>query len=82
MKNALITGISGQDGYFLAKNLLKKNYKVFGLVRRNSTSNYRRINFLKDNYPKLIKNLRIIDGDLIDYASIIKLHFVPLQIAS
>ena len=70
MKNALITGISGQDGYFLAKNLLKKNYKVFGLVRRNSTSNYRRINFLKDNYPKLIKNLRIIDGDLIDYASI------------
>ena len=59
MKNALITGISGQDGYFLAKNLLKKNYKVFGLVRRNSTSNYRRINFLKDNYQSLLKTFEL-----------------------
>lgn len=70
MKKVLITGISGQDGYFLAKNLLKKNYKVFGLVRRNSINNFKRIDFLKFKYPKLIKNLKLIQGDLIDSSSI------------
>ena len=38
MKTALITGITGQDGSYLAELLLEKNYKVHGLIRRNSTS--------------------------------------------
>ncbi|PIU43361.1 MAG: GDP-mannose 4,6-dehydratase, partial [Candidatus Nealsonbacteria bacterium CG07_land_8_20_14_0_80_40_10] len=47
-KRALITGITGQDGSYLADLLLEKDYQVFGLVRRSSTSNYRRIEHLKD----------------------------------
>ena len=42
-KKALITGITGQDGSYLAEFLLNKNYQVFGLTRRTSTSNFDRI---------------------------------------
>ncbi len=45
---ALITGITGQDGSYLAELLLEKGYEVFGMVRRSSTENFERINHLVD----------------------------------
>ncbi|MDE6398481.1 MAG: GDP-mannose 4,6-dehydratase, partial [Clostridiales bacterium] len=46
MKKALITGITGQDGSYLAEFLLEKGYEVHGIVRRSSVSNTQRINHL------------------------------------
>ena len=46
VKIALITGITGQDGAYLAKYLISKNYKVFGTFRRVSTPNFWRLNYL------------------------------------
>src|ERR1700684_867603 len=63
-KKALITGITGQDGSYLAEFLLKKNYRVFGLVRRSSTINFERIAHLQDH-------LDLIPGDLLDQSSLI-----------
>jgi GDPmannose 4,6-dehydratase len=60
----LITGITGQDGSYLAESLLEKGYKVYGLVRRLSTPNYRRIEHIKDY-------VEIIDADLQDQLSLI-----------
>ena len=48
MKRALITGITGQDGSYLAEYLLSKDYEVHGLVRRSSTDSYGRIAAIKD----------------------------------
>lgn len=64
MKKALITGITGQDGSFLAELLLEKNYEVHGIVRRSSLPNTSRIEHIKD---KIILH----DGDLADACSII-----------
>lgn len=64
MKRALITGITGQDGSYLAEFLLGKGYEVYGLVRRNSIGNFGRISHLKE---KLI----LVDGDISDISSII-----------
>ena len=47
-KRALITGITGQDGSYLAEFLLEKDYEVFGLIRRSSTVNFERISNLQD----------------------------------
>lgn len=65
MKSAFITGITGQDGSYLAELLLDKGYKVFGLTRRTSTQNFARIEHLIHN-----PNLELISGDLIDQHSI------------
>ena len=62
-KKVLITGITGQDGSYLAEFLLKKNYQVFGLTRRTSTSNYDRI---KD----IVDEITLISGDLLDQHSL------------
>ena len=62
-KSALITGITGQDGSYLAELLIDKGYDVYGLVRRLSIPNYGRI-------EHLLKDITIIDGDLTDQASI------------
>ncbi len=64
-KRALITGITGQDGSYLAKFLLNKNYEVFGLVRRSSTDPFGR-------FPKLAidRKIHVIYGNLRDSASI------------
>lgn len=68
MKKALITGITGQDGSYLAEFLLQKGYEVHGIVRRSSNSNTTRIDNL------LNKNLITIhDGDLSDSSNIIKI---------
>ena len=48
MKRALITGITGQDGSYLAELLLSKGYAVHGMVRRSSTENFERINHLRE----------------------------------
>ena len=65
MKKAFITGITGQDGSYLAEFLLAKGYKVYGLTRRTSTQNYERISQIMHN-----ENLELISGDLIDQNSI------------
>ena len=62
-KRALIFGITGQDGSYLAELLLSKGYEVFGVVRRSATPNYWRLVSFKDK-------LNLIDGDLLDSVSI------------
>ncbi len=68
-KKALITGITGQDGSYLARFLLNKNYTVYGLIRRASTFNTKRIDDLHNN-PKLKKKFKLFYGDLTDETSI------------
>jgi GDPmannose 4,6-dehydratase len=63
MKTALITGITGQDGPYLAELLLSKGYKVYGLVRRLSTPNMENIKHIYDK-------LELISGDLLDQGSL------------
>lgn len=63
-KTALITGITGQDGSYLAELLLSKGYNVYGLIRRLSTPNLKNIEEIKNR-------ISLIDGDLLDQASII-----------
>ena len=68
MKKALITGITGQDGSYLAELLISKNYEVHGIVRRSSVSNTERIDHL------IAKNaVTLHDGDLSDSSSIIRI---------
>jgi len=64
-KRALITGITGQDGSYLAELLLSKGYEVFGFVRRTSGDNMARLRPILDD-------LTILDGDMIDLASMIR----------
>ena len=65
MKRALITGITGQDGSYLAEFLLLKDYEVYGMVRRSSTINYERISHIQDR-------LKLMQGDLLDQNSLIE----------
>jgi GDPmannose 4,6-dehydratase len=70
MKKALITGITGQDGSYLAELLLDKGYEVYGLVRRSSSFNTDRIDHLyKDPHESDVR-LRLIYGDLNDASSV------------
>lgn len=73
MKKALITGITGQDGSYLAEFLLEKGYTVYGLVRRSSTFNTERIEHLHKGINGDNPNLKLIYGDLADSSSINKL---------
>ncbi len=66
MPVAFVTGINGQDGSYLAELLLKKGYKVVGMVRRSSTMNYERIEHLMDQ-------ITIVQGDLHDQGSLLGL---------
>ncbi len=63
LKKALITGITGQDGSFLAELLLSKGYKVYGLIRRNSTNDY-------GNVSHISNEIEFIYGDMTDPASL------------
>jgi GDPmannose 4,6-dehydratase len=63
-RRALITGITGQDGSYLAEFLLEKGYEVFGVVRRSSTETFERINHIKDK-------LTLLQADLHDQVSVI-----------
>jgi GDPmannose 4,6-dehydratase len=62
---ALITGITGQDGSYLAELLLAQGYKVFGMVRRSATPNYWRI-------QHILGDIELVEGDLSDLSSLIK----------
>jgi GDPmannose 4,6-dehydratase len=64
MGTALITGITGQDGSYLAEFLLEKGYKVVGMVRRSSTLNFHRIEHIQDR-------LTLVPGDLLDQMSLV-----------
>ncbi|PWU24054.1 GDP-mannose 4,6-dehydratase [Candidatus Cerribacteria bacterium 'Amazon FNV 2010 28 9'] len=65
MKKAFITGVTGQDGSYLAEFLLEKGYKVYGMNRRSSTQNYSRIEHIIHN-----PNFELVSGDLLDEHSI------------
>lgn len=65
MPKALITGITGQDGSYLAEFLLGRGYEVAGMLRRSSTLNFERISHFQDE-------IELVQGDLIDGASMIK----------
>ncbi|HUG44028.1 MAG TPA: GDP-mannose 4,6-dehydratase [Acidobacteriota bacterium] len=65
-KTALITGITGQDGSYLAELLLEKGYRVVGMVRRSSTENFERIEHLQGK-------IELKQGDLLDQLSLISL---------
>lgn len=65
MKRALITGVTGQDGSYLAEFLLEKGYKVYGLRRRTSTPNYENVQKIKDQ-------IEWLSGDLTDMASLME----------
>lgn len=69
-KTALISGITGQDGSYLAELLLKKNYEVHGIIRRSSSFNTKRIDHLYRNKNILDKNLFLHFGDLTDSSNL------------
>ena len=62
-RRALITGITGQDGSYLAEFLLEKGYEVYGLIRRSSTVNFERIRHIQEE-------IRLLSGDLLDQNSL------------
>jgi len=66
LKKAFITGVTGQDGSYLAEFLVEKGYKVYGMTRRTSTDNLERIEHIKDK-------IEIVHGDLADQTSLISL---------
>ena len=69
MKKAFVTGITGQDGAYLAQFLLEKGYEVYGAYRRTSSLNLWRIQFLNiQNHP----NLHLIEFNLLDAANCIR----------
>jgi GDPmannose 4,6-dehydratase len=65
VKRALITGITGQDGSYLAELLLEKGYQVYGLVRRASTESCERVEHLRER-------LHLVQGDLLDQSSLLE----------
>jgi len=67
MKRALITGITGQDGAYLAKFLLEKEYEVYGTYRRLSTPNFWRLQYLE-----IFDKINLIPADLVDAGSMIE----------
>ena len=66
MPTALITGITGQDGSYLAEFLLEKGYDVVGMVRRTSTVNFHRIQHIQDK-------IKLVSGDMLDEVSLIRI---------
>jgi len=64
IRRALITGVTGQDGSYLAEFLLERGYEVIGVVRRSSTTNFERIAHIQDR-------LTLVPGDLLDESSLI-----------
>lgn len=62
---ALISGVTGQDGSYLAEFLLKKGYQVFGIVRRSSSEKFERINHIRDQ-------IELVEADLLDQVSLMK----------
>ncbi|MGH9297110.1 MAG: GDP-mannose 4,6-dehydratase, partial [Acidimicrobiales bacterium] len=65
-RRALITGVTGQDGSYLAELLLSKGYEVVGMVRRSSTVNFERIAHIKDE-------ITLVPGDVLDEVSMLEI---------
>jgi GDPmannose 4,6-dehydratase len=65
-KRAVITGVTGQDGSYLAEFLLEKDYEVVGMVRRTSTLNFQRLEHIQDR-------ITLVQGDLLDQTSLVDL---------
>jgi GDPmannose 4,6-dehydratase len=74
MKRALVTGITGQDGSYLAELLLSKGYEVHGMIRRASTFNTHRIDHLYEEKTEGAR-LQLHYGDLADSVNIVKLIY-------
>ena len=72
-KRALITGITGQDGSYLAELLLSKGYEVYGIVRRSSTLNRKNIDHLQNESSVMNSRFKLLYGDLTDANSISKI---------
>ena len=74
-KRALVTGITGQDGSYLAECLLEKGYEVIGMVRRSSTINFERIQQIQER-------IVLASGDLLDQASLIDIleRYCPAEV--
>jgi GDPmannose 4,6-dehydratase len=74
-RRALITGVTGQDGSYLAELLLEKGYQVLGMVRRSSAENFERIAHLQDR-------IELEQGDLLDQLSLVHLirNFAPHEV--
>src|SRR5690348_3039621 len=72
-KRALITGITGQDGAYLAQLLLQKGYEVHGLVRRASSSNTHRLQYLIPELHTPECRLALHYGDMTDSSSLIRI---------
>lgn len=68
MKTALISGITGQDGAYLAEYLLSKGYNVLGIIRRLSTQNIERLSYLN-----IADKVKLLDGDILDLSSLIRI---------
>ena len=75
MKKALVTGITGQDGSYLAELLLEKGYEVHGIVRRASTFNTDRLDHLYKDPLVDDTNLYLHYGDLADAVQLVKLLY-------
>jgi GDPmannose 4,6-dehydratase len=75
MPTALLTGITGQDGSYLAELLIKKGYRVIGVARRSSTVNYERIHHLLDD-------ITVVQGDLQDQGSLLAMleEYKPTEV--
>ncbi len=72
-KTALITGITGQDGSYLAEFLLEKGYEVYGLFRRGSTNTTERIEHLLEERAEKDKKLHLVYGDMTDSMNLVRL---------
>jgi len=70
LKKALITGITGQDGSYLAEFLIKKGYTVYGIIRRSSSFNTQRIDHLYQDPHEKNRKLNLVYGDLNDASSL------------
>ena len=68
MKTALISGITGQDGAYLAEYLLSRGYNVLGIIRRLSTQNIERLSYLN-----IADKVKLLDGDVLDLSSLIRI---------
>ena len=73
MKKALITGITGQDGSYLAELLLNKGYEVHGIKRRSSLINTNRIDHLYKDPHEISRKFILHHGDLTDSTSLIRI---------
>ena len=64
-KTAIVTGMTGQDGPYMAKLLLEKGYKVYGIMKRYSAPNYENLDYLG-----ITQDIELVTGDLTDETSI------------